>query len=306
MTSPSSGAQGRASQSPAAPIPRRLAIVHHARLTRARIAAQAMSDYLSTVRDVQARVVASASDPDLIARVEAKEIDLLVALGGDGTMLRAGHLCAPCGVPVLGVNLGQFGFLIEVQADDWKAALERVLAGNYWLERRMMLRAEHHRGGRLLGQYDAINECVVSRGRAARAVRVATEIDGGPLTTYVADGLIVATATGSTAYALAAGGPILPPELRNILLVAVAPHLSVDRAIVLSEGATVSMLVRTDHEAILSADGQTSIALEDGDRVDVHASPHTVELVRVQDPLYFYRTLAERLRSQRLEPDEAA
>ena len=103
--------------------------------------------------------------------------------------------------------------------------------------------------------YEALNEAVIGRGALARPVRLKTMIDGGELTTYVADGLIVATPTGSTAYALAVGGPILPPELRNILLIAIAPHLSIDRAIVLPQGATVEVMVRTDHEAILSTDG---------------------------------------------------
>jgi NAD+ kinase len=116
-------------------------------------------------------------------------------------------------------------------------------------------------------------------------------VDGRYLTTYVADALIAATPTGSTAYALAVGGPILPPELRNILLVAVAPHLSIDRAIVLAEGSSVSIIVHTAHQAVLSVDGQTPVSLKDGDRVLARASDHTVQFIRFQDPGYFYRNL---------------
>lgn len=242
----------------------------------------------------------SVYDPELRARVENHEFDMLVALGGDGTMLRSGHLCAPSGLPILGVNLGHFGFLIEVKPDGWREAFGRVRAGDYWLEHRMMLRAEHRRDGSPIGVHDVLNECMVSRGRAARPVRITAEIDGGQLTTYVADGLIAATATGSTAYALAAGGPILPPELRNILLVPVAAHFSIERAIVLADGAMVSLLVRTDHEAILSADGQSPVMVADGDRVQVRAGDHEALFVRIQDPLYFYRTLTQRMNSQRL------
>jgi NAD+ kinase len=229
--------------------------------------------------------------------VQNSEFDLLIALGGDGTMLRAGHLCAPSNVPILGINVGGLGFLIEVRVDEWRLALERVLQGDYWLENRMMLRAEHLRDDKVLGVWDVLNECVVGRGEMVRPVELTAEIDDHVITTYVADGLIVSTATGSTAYALAAGGPILPPELRNILLVPVAPHLSVDRAIVLHEGSRVRITVRTDHQASLSADGQDPISLQDRDSVLAYASEHVVEFVRLQEPDYFYRNLTSRMNS---------
>ena len=155
----------------------------------------------------------------------------------------------------------------------------------------MMLHAKQWRAGELLGTWDVLNEIVVSRGHIVRPVHLVTSVDQRYLTTYVADALIAATATGSTAYALAAGGPILPPELRNILLVAVAPHLSIDRAIVLSEGSSVSIVVNTDHQAVLSPDGQVPIGLADGDRVEAYASEHTIRFLRFQDPGYFYRNL---------------
>jgi NAD+ kinase len=128
-----------------------------------------------------------------------------------------------------------------------------------------------------------------------RPIHLITRLDERYLTTYVADGLIASTATGSTAYALAAGGPILPPELRNILIIPVAPHLSVERAIVLAEGSTVSITVKTDHQAVLSVDGQIPVELKDGDRVDVFAGEHTLKFVRFQDPSYFYRNLTSHM-----------
>lgn len=233
----------------------------------------------------------SLSDEDLRRRVKKGEFDLFISLGGDGTMLRAGHLCGPLGIPVLGINLGRFGFLMEIRQDQWQEVLPQLLEGKYWFEKRMMLRADQWRTGERLGSWDVLNEIVVSRGHIVRPVHLTAQVDGRHLTTYVADGLIAATATGSTAYALAAGGPILPPELRNILLVAVAPHLSVDRAIVLPEGASVHITVHTDHQAVLSPDGQVPIGLADGDRVEVSASEHTVQFLRFQDPGYFYRNL---------------
>ncbi|MFM8321936.1 MAG: NAD(+)/NADH kinase [Chloroflexota bacterium] len=230
-------------------------------------------------------------DTELRRLVKEGQVDLVVALGGDGTMLRAGHLVAPYNVPVLGINMGKFGFLTEVHLDLWQDLLPRLIEGQFWLEERMMLRAEQWRAGERMGMWDVLNEVVVSRGNIVRPVHLIASVDGRLLTTYVADALIAATATGSTAYALAAGGPILPPQLRNILLVAVAPHLSIDRAIVLSEGSTVSITVETDHQAVLSPDGQVPIGMADGDRIDCYASEHTVRFVRFQDPGYFYRNL---------------
>jgi NAD+ kinase len=144
--------------------------------------------------------------------------------------------------------------------------------------------------------YQALNEVVVSRGSLARIVRLATWIDGDYLTTYAADGLIVSTPTGSTGYALAAGGPILPPELRNILLIPIAAHLSLDRAVVLSEGAQVALEVYSDHQVILTVDGQFEVEVQDGDRVEVKASPDSAHFVRLRSPAYFYRTLMSRLK----------
>jgi len=209
--------------------------------------------------------------------------------------LRAGHLSGPCGVPILGINLGRFGFLNEIEQDQWTEVLPVVLEGDFWLERRMMLNAEQWRKDELLGGWEVVNEAMVGRGRIMRPVHLITSLDDRYLTTYVADGLIAATATGSTAYALAAGGPILPPELRNILIVPVAPHLSVDRAIVLAEGTTVKIKIRTDHEALLSVDGQTPVELLDSDEVTVRASEHTLIFIRLQSPDYFYRNLTSRM-----------
>jgi NAD+ kinase len=223
------------------------------------------------------------------------EQDLILVLGGDGSMLRAGTLTARHAVPILGINLGRLGFLGEVAPEGWRQALERVMAGDCWVEERMMLHVEHRRGEQALSSYEALNEAVVGRGALARPVRLKTLIDGSELTTYVADGLIVATPTGSTAYALAAGGPVLPPELRNILLIAIAPHLSIDRAIVLPQGSTVEVIARSDHQAILSADGQYEVPLQDGDRVAVRMSDYQTRFVRVRPRHYFYTSLVRRM-----------
>lgn len=233
----------------------------------------------------------SLYNDDIRTSIQDQTADLLIALGGDGTMLRAGHLCAPYDVPILGINLGKFGFLTEIKHDQWETALPRLLVNEFWFEPRMMLRVEHLSGEKTLGSWLALNEVVVSRGKIVRPVHLETSIDGRHLTTYVADGLIAATATGSTAYALAVGGPILPPALRNILLVPVAPHLSIDRAIILAEGSIVTIRVQTEHQAVISVDGHDPIILNNGDTVLVRASNHNVQFIRIQDPDYFYRNL---------------
>jgi len=224
-----------------------------------------------------------------------QETDLLVTLGGDGSILRAVQAAAPYGTPILGVNLGGVGFLTEAEAETWRDVLSRALVGDYWVEERMMLRVTARRSDAVVGQAEALNDVVVGRGARAQVVHLRTEVDGGYLATYVADGLIVATPTGSTAYALAAGGPVLPPQLRNILLVPVAPHLSMARPIVLSEGVTVRITVAGGRPAVLTVDGEVQADLEEGDEVAVEASPYVARFARVRERTYFYKTLVARL-----------
>jgi NAD+ kinase len=274
-------------------VPKGLAIASSPQIPAAAKLTVEIEAFLETVQEKT--LAGPLNDLEFQESIEPHAVDMLVVLGGDGTMLRAGHLCGPLGIPILGINLGRFGFLTEVQQERWQPALQRVLKGDYWLEERMMLKAEHYRDGDLMASWDVLNEAVVGRGEIVRPVRLETEIDDLLLTTYVADGVIVSTATGSTAYALAAGGPILPPTLRNILLLPLAPHLSIDRAIVLHEGSWVRVTVYTDHQASMSIDGQPSIPLRDGDQVKVRAGEHVASFVRLQDPGYFYRNLTSNM-----------
>jgi NAD+ kinase len=272
---------------------RYIALLYHPKIPESQTLAAEMLEYLEG-RKIWTWIGSGWDKAGVTARIA--DLDLLVTLGGDGSILRAARMGCRHGVPVLGVNMGRLGFLAEVEPHEWAEKLERVIADDYWIEERMMLHAESWRGGEMIEtSFEALNEVVISRGALARAVRLSTYIDGGFLTTYVADGVIVATPTGSTAYALAAGGPILPPELKNILLIPIAPHLSMQRAIVLSQGATVRTEVATDHAVQLTVDGQFDVPLRDGDRVVVRASPYTSRFVRTQERNYFYRTLMERL-----------
>ncbi|MBN1659721.1 MAG: NAD(+)/NADH kinase [Anaerolineae bacterium] len=270
----------------------RIGILHHPKLPRTQPLARSMA---ARAEALGLSTWLGSTWNEESVRAEIERLDLLLTLGGDGSILRAARMASAHNVPVLGVNMGRLGFLAELEPEEWDSALPRLVAGDFWLEERMMLYAEYHRGDECRG-YEALNDVVISRGSLARIVRLETHIDGSFLTTYAADGLIVSTATGSTAYAFAAGGPVLPPQLRNILLIAIAPHLAMDRAIVLSEGAIVKILVHTDHQAILTVDGQFEYELQDGDVVTVQASRNVSRFVRFQDPAYFYRTLMAGLR----------
>ncbi len=229
-------------------------------------------------------------------------VDMLITLGGDGTLLRAARMGAPYETPMLGIKMGRLGFLAEIMPDDWQEPLDRVLQGDYWVEERLMVNARVERPTddsderTVLCQYDALNDVVVSRGDLARVVRISAELDGSYLTTYTCDGLIVSTATGSTGYALAVGGPILPPELRNILVIPIAPHLSMDRALVLSEGSEVRLQAFADYQPMLTVDGQVVVELLDGDQVVVVGSPHVARFIRFDDRSYFYQSLMDKVR----------
>lgn len=224
--------------------------------------------------------------------------DMVVAIGGDGAMLKAARVCAPCSLPLLGLNMGRLGFLTEIaRLEDWDAAIRQVLDGHYRIEERMMLRASVLRGGETLFHGHALNDVVVSGSVVGRMIEVEAYIDDNWTTTYNADALIIATPTGSTAYALAVGGPILPPELHNILVVPAAPHLSLDRPLVLSEGSVVEVRAASKNRAdvLLTVDGHVLGRLEPADCVRVQASEHISRFIRLREPDYFYRSLLDRL-----------
>lgn len=221
--------------------------------------------------------------------------DLVVTLGGDGSILRAMRQAAPSETPLLGINMGRVGFLTETPPEAWQATLERVLDGEGSIESRMMLRVTLLRDGEAIEQEDALNDAVVSRGALARTVRLKTRVNGAALTRYVTDGLILATPTGSTAYAYAVGGPILPPWLENILVVPAAPHLSLERPIVLDADAVIDVHVYTEIPGMLTVDGRMEGELLDGDLVRIERSPLKARFLRLRSRNDFYRTLVARL-----------
>jgi len=235
---------------------------------------------------------------DEAARREAEEIaccDLLFTLGGDGTALRGAHLAAPLGVPLVCVGLGRLSFMAELTPDDVLKKLPSFLAGDYWREERAMLEGAVLRGGEEVARCLALNEVCLGRERCALTLRVAARVNEGPLTTYMGDAVVVATATGSTAYAFAAGGPILFPESKNLLVVPVAAHLCLLPPLVLPEDAQVELEVVGGNAAGVNADGQPLSDLQPGDTVRVRRSATVCTFARLQERNYFFHTLKARL-----------
>lgn len=269
----------------------RILVMPNAGIPRAAGIASTISAYLKR-RDVEHTITPYDFDQPNDAP-DVTGYDLLIAIGGDGTLLRAGHLAGPIGLPLLGVQAGRLGFLVEVAEKDIEARLDDLLAGRYRLEKRMMLDAEFFQADVLKQCWDVVNEIVIARGHEIRPIEVRVDLNEGYMTSYIADGLIVSTATGSTGYALAAHGPILPPELRNMLLLPIAAHLSLDRAVVLAEGATVTLRTTGVHETVVSVDGMDPIVMTRDDTVKVVANKRSLLMVRFREPNYFYRDLAE-------------
>ncbi|PZS00930.1 MAG: hypothetical protein DLM69_05755 [Candidatus Chloroheliales bacterium] len=223
-------------------------------------------------------------------------MDLMFSFGGDGTILRAARLAAPLGVPIVGVNLGRVGFLTEVAAADALTALPRFIAGDYWIEERLLLQGELLRDGSVLHTFTALNDIVVNRGGLSRVVECSLSVNGAPTANYVADGVIISTPTGSTAYCLAAGGPILTPDEHSIAIVPIAPYLALIRALVVPDDAIIELVINRAVEALITIDGQLDIAMNIGDIVRVRRSETIARFARIQPRNYFTATIVDRLR----------
>ncbi len=210
-----------------------------------------------------------------------QEARFVVVLGGDGTLLHAARSQACAGRPLLGVNLGHVGFLTEVEVADLFPALTAFLNGAYVLDERIALLARVLRQGQCVARLSALNDVVVTKGPFARLVHLETFVDDAYVTTYPADGLILSTPTGSTAYSLSAGGPVVSPELGVLLLTPICPHSFFDRSIVIGKQSRVRVRIRAEHrETLLTVDGQEGFPLEDGDEVQVETNPNRIALMR--------------------------
>jgi len=222
------------------------------------------------------------------AREIADNCDLLIALGGDGTMISTARLVSGKGTPVLGINLGTLGYLTEFAIDDAMTALETVIRGEYELDRRMMLDWRVLRDGDQVGAGTALNDVVVNKSALARIIDIDCWIGPHYVTGYRADGLIVATPTGSTAYNLSAGGPIIVPGAEAISICPICPHTLTNRPLVLPFDVEIKLQMNTrEQEVMFTADGQTGMPLMTGDRVEISRSAKTFNTVRAKDRDYF-------------------
>jgi NAD+ kinase len=209
------------------------------------------------------------------------EVQFVIVLGGDGTLLSAARTLLPHNRPLMGVNLGHLGFLTEVEVPDLYPALSAFLAGRFVMDERVTLCARVVRGDETVHEVNALNEVVITKGPFARLVSLETIVDDAYVTTYPADGLILSTPTGSTAYSLSAGGPVVSPSLDVMVLTPICPHSFFDRSIVLGGTARVRVRIRAEHrETLLTVDGQEGFGLEDGDVIHVQANPDRVGLMR--------------------------
>jgi NAD+ kinase len=219
---------------------------------------------------------------------------VVCVFGGDGTMLRAARRIAPLGLPLLGVNLGRLGFLTGTSVDELDGTMNEVLAGRYSCEDRTVVAATVTRAGKTVYEGRALNDVVVARGAQVRAIHVDVKIDGQPFTVYWADGIVVATATGSTAYAMSVGGPLMLPTAQDMLIVPIAPHLSFGNAVVLAADQRVSLDV-LDEPARISVDGQEEQDLRAGDHLELRRSDVIARFVRTSTMRPFLRLLRQKI-----------
>ena len=225
---------------------------------------------------------ATARKPDLPAQV-----DLLLVLGGDGTLLSMARLVGDLGVPILGVNLGGLGFLTALTKDELFPALEAFLAGGLVIEERVMLAAQVWRHGERLSEYVALNDVVITKSAMSRIINLAVSVDGHFATAYRADGLIISTPTGSTAYCLSAGGPIVFPTMPAVVLTPICSHTLTNRPIVLPADQRVEVTLQSDQDVMLTLDGQVGFALKEADVVAIHQATARIQLLRFPQKDFF-------------------
>src|SRR5437660_1600809 len=233
---------------------------------------------------VDQQTAAQAPDYEAVEReaIAGRKPDFVVVLGGDGTLLAAARAVAKAGIPILAVNLGSLGFLTEVPLSELYPTLEAMHEKRCDIERRAMLRCQLIRDEKCMGEYDALNDVVVSKSTLARIADFDVKLDGAFISNYKADALIIATPTGSTAYSLAAGGPILAPDVAAFVITPVSPHALTNRPLVVRDSAEIGIHVRSrPDEAFLTVDGQVGMPVLDGDRVVCKKSEHQVHLVRL-------------------------
>ncbi len=273
-----------------------IGIFYHPLIKAAQTKAKKLQDFLGS-RSINAWLCSAWEGKT--ARAQLDDTDLVLSVGGDGTILRSAQATVPRMTPIIGINLGKLGFMTELNADEATDKLPSLLSGEGWIDERAMLQAEFSPDGQKTSTYHALNDVVMARGAVARLINVAASINGQHLTDYKADGVIVATATGSTGYSLAAGGPILHPQSKDFVMVPILPHLSPAYPLVLPAGTIVQLSVTAPQQATLSVDGHINVPLPDGAAITVKQSPHRTRFLRIHPEDAFYRSLEQKLKGKR-------
>lgn len=248
-------------------------VPHPSRETAAELVAQASERLAAHGIEVRTPMTEGGADLD------TDGLDVVISLGGDGTMLRAVDTAYEAGVPVLGVNVGQMGYLTEVEPSEFESALDRIIAGDFEVAERMVLEMTVESSGSAKGRWFALNEAVLEKVHTGRLVRLEVDINGTFFTTYAADGVIIATPTGSTAYSFSARGPIVSPRHRCLLLTPVSPHMLFDRSLVLAPEEILRFTVCDDRSVVLTADGRELGELAAGDTVSCRGGDRSARIV---------------------------
>lgn len=262
-----------------------------------------LADLVKWLRELGKEVILDGKTSSLIGEPSvyhktqvATLSDVLVVLGGDGTMLNAARLVEERGVPILGINMGGLGFLTEVSLDQMYPALQRVFTQDFYLEERLMLRARIDRHGDHVAQATVLNDVVLSKGTLARMITLQISLDGQFVTSLRGDGLIVSTPTGSTAYSLSAGGPIVHPSVQALILTPISPHTLTHRPLLIPSTVALDVtLTSPDDGAMTTFDGQVGVAMTQGDTVAITASEHHTKLIRFPERTY-YEVLRRKLK----------
>jgi NAD+ kinase len=232
---------------------------------------------------------AALQQPELaLDKADREHLGLFIVIGGDGTLLSVAREAVPLGIPILGVNFGTLGFLIELQPNELFAGLEAVLDGEYTIEERQSMRVKHLRNGEIQHDYALLNDAVITKSALARMIAIDLQIDFEPVATYTSDGLIVSTPTGSTAYSLSAGGPILDPRMSAFVIAPICPHSMTYRPIVVPGSVTVSISIRDAGEAVfLTLDGQIGYPVGPEDHLEIDSYSRPARLIRVAGRSFF-------------------
>ena len=278
-----------------------IAIFYQGRKEETSKAAQQLAPFLQN-RGYDVRTIDTRSEGEETPDPSLKGCSLVIVLGGDGTIVHAARLSAHVNVPILGVNYGRVGFLAELEPDEVMSRLPLYLDGDpsVWIDRRAMLNAILDQDGKR-EEFLALNDVVIARGTWPRVVQIRTWVDDYYYSTTLSDGIILSTATGSTAYNMAVGGPLMHPQVQSIVLTPIAPHLASDRSLILHPDATVRLQAFTgSQDGVFSADGQMNREVKNGATVTIHKSQYVTQFLRRRPPTYFYQII-----NAKLKDDEA-